>query len=162
MTHIDDPGADAPTELSPRPARPARVRRGRRRLIPWILTVGVVGAVVFLIANLLGDAALFFYNADEAVERRVELGDDRFRVQGTPIEGTIIESFRDDRPVVGFSITFGEVAIDVVHVGDPPELFQPGVPVVLEGAWTEGAAPIEDFDSRADGLRVTLEMPLRE
>ena len=75
-------------------------------MIPWLLTVGVVVAVVFLIANLLGDAALFFYNADEAVERRVELGDDRFRVQGTPLEDTIIEGFRGDQPVVVFSLVY--------------------------------------------------------
>ena len=116
------------------------------------MTVGVVVAVVFLIANLLGDAALFFYNADEAVERRVELGDDRFRVQGTPLEDTIIEGFRGDQPVVVFAIGFGEVTIDIVHVGDPPELFQPGVPVVLEGSWTEGAPAVDDFD----GLGLTM------
>ncbi len=150
MTDVDDTDSETPGRLSPHEARPSRVRRGRRRLIPWLLTVGVVVAVVFLIANLLGDAALFFYNADEAVERRVELGDDRFRVQGTPLEDTIIEGFRGDQPVVVFSLVFDEITIDVVHVGDPPELFQPGVPVVLEGSWTEGAPAVDDFDPRAD------------
>ena len=150
MTRIDDTDGEDRGALSPRTARPSRVRRGRRRLISWLMTGGVVVAVVFLVANLLGDAALFFYNADEAVERRVELGDDRFRVQGTPLEGTILEGFRGDQPVVVFAIGFGEVTIDVVHVGDPPELFQPGVPVVLEGSWTEGAPAVDDFPARAN------------
>ena len=119
-------------------------------MIPWLTTAGVVVAVLFLIANLLGDAALFFYNTDEAVERRTELGDDRFRVQGTPMEGTIVESFRGDQPVVVFSIVFDDVPIDIVHVGDPPELFQSGVPVVLEGSWVEGEPPVGDFEGRAD------------
>lgn len=136
-------------DLSPRPARPSRSRRVPR-LVPWLVTGAVVVAVVLLVANLLGDAALFFYNADEAVERRAELGDDRFRVQGTPVDNSVVETFRDDEPVVVFSITFDGVPIDVVHVGDPPELFQPGVPVVLEGSWIEGLPPLADFDPFAD------------
>jgi cytochrome c-type biogenesis protein CcmE len=148
VTGSGDAGEDAEaTDLSPRPPRPGR-RRGRRAL-PWLITVGVVVAVGLLVANLLGDAALFFYNADEAVARRVEVGDDRFRVQGTPVDD-IVETFRGDEPVVAFSIVFDEVPIDVVHVGDPPELFQPGVPVVLEGSWTEGSPPVEGFDALAD------------
>jgi cytochrome c-type biogenesis protein CcmE len=31
-------------------------------------------------------------------------------------------------------ISAGEV-VPVVHQGDPPELFKPGIPVVLEGRW---------------------------
>ena len=137
--------------LAPRAGRPARRSRGRgRRLVAWVVTLGVAGAVAFLVLSLLGDAALFFYNADEAVERRGELGDDRFRVQGTPVDNTVVESFRGDDPVVVFSIVFDEVPIDVVHVGDPPELFEPGVPVVLEGAWTRGDLPAGGFDGLAD------------
>jgi cytochrome c-type biogenesis protein CcmE len=37
----------------------------------------------------------------------------------------------------------------VVHAGDPPELFEPGIPVVLEGRW---AASGDHFDS--DAIRV--------
>ena len=87
-----------------------------------------------MIYNLLGDAALFFYNADEAVERRDELGSRRFKVQGTPMDDPVV-AFRDDQPVLVFTIEFNGAVVDVVHVGDPPELFQPGVPVVLEGFW---------------------------
>ena len=148
MTHLDDTETGE-SDLAPRPARAGR-RRGRR-IVPWLITIAVTVAIALLIANLLGDAALFFYNADEAVERRDELGDDRFRVQGTPVDNTI-ETFRGDEPVVAFSITFSGVPIDVVHVGDPPELFQTGVPVVLEGSWVAGDAPVDSFDSlAADG-----------
>jgi cytochrome c-type biogenesis protein CcmE len=149
---VTDPGGTNPEieqGLSPRPARPARSRRVPR-LVPWLVTAGVGVAVVLLVANLLGDAALFFYNADEAVARRSELGDDRFRVQGTPVDNTVIETFRGDEPVVAFSITFDGVPVDVVHVGDPPELFQPGVPVVLEGSWVQGPPPLADFSAVAD------------
>ncbi len=34
-----------------------------------------------------------------------------------------------------FTIAFNGVEVPVVHDGDPPELFEPGIPVVLEGHW---------------------------
>ena len=130
-----DAGSLAP--LTPRPLR--RFGRGRRWTAGLIAAAAAV-AVALLIGNLLGDAALFFYNVDEAVERRAELGSQRFRVQGTPL-GEPATVFRDDRPVLAFSIGFEGAVIDVVHAGDPPDLFQPGVPVVLEGSWRAGPSP---------------------
>ena len=51
-------------------------------------------------------------------------------------------AFRDDLPVLVFPIGFNGVVVDVVHTGDPPDLFQLGVPVVLEGAWERGSAGV--------------------
>ena len=43
---------------------------------------------------------------------------------------------QDDGPSVReFEVVFNEVAVDVAHEGDQPELFKPGIPVVLEGHW---------------------------
>jgi len=114
-------------------------------LLAGVIVVGSVLAVALLVSNLLGDAALFFYNADEAVERRAELGDQRFRIQGTPISEAS-ESFADtdDRVVLNFAISYEQATVDVVHAGDPPELFQAGVPVVLEGSWVQGSGPVAD------------------
>ena len=138
------------TTLEPRPPRPAGpVRSRRRRALSLAVIVAVAAAVTWLVAGLLGDAALFFYNADEAVERRDELGSERFRVQGTPVAGTIAETFFDDAPALAFTVGFEGALIDVVHTGDPRELFQPGVPVVLEGAWRLGPAPVDE-PARAD------------
>ncbi len=132
--------------LTPRPAPATGTRRRFRRIAAGVAAAAVAVAVVMLTANLLGDSALFFYNADEAVQRRDELGSQRFRVQGTPLEEPA-DGFAGDRPAIGFSIGFNAEVIDVVHIGDPPELFQPGVPVVLEGAWTRGVAPVGDGSS---------------
>ncbi len=121
--------------VTPRPLRP--VTR-RRRWAAAAVVVGVVVAVALLVNNLLGDAALFFYNVDEAVESRDELGSRRFRMQGTPV-GEAVETFDDDRPVLAFAVGFDGAVVDVLHSGDPPELFQPGVPVVLEGSWQPGS-----------------------
>ena len=138
---MDDAATDVQgAELSPLTPRPVRRSARTRRWIAALVIVGVAGAVALLVSNLLGDAALFFYNADEAVERRDELSAQRFRLQGTPVSDPV-ETFWGDRPVLAFAVGFNDVAVDVVHTGDPPELFQPGVPVVLEGAWQQGPGP---------------------
>lgn len=136
--------------LEPREVAPIADRR--RRLLPMgVLAVVLVG-LGFVLFQTLGDASLFFYNADEALERRTELDDQRFRVQGTPFgEPQSIELDRDGRleSAVVFPIRFEEAVIDVVHVGSPAELFQPGVPVVLEGRWVLGLP--EGVDSVPQG-----------
>ena len=132
--------ATADTELSPLTPRPGPRSTRARRSIALLVVVGVAAAVSLLITNLLGDASLFFYNADEAVERRDGLASERFYLQGTPISAPV-NTFWDDRPVLAFSVGFNGAVVDVVHTGDPPELFQPGVPVVLEGAWQLGPGP---------------------
>ena len=118
-------------DLPPVDVTPRAVRRPRRRLPVILALVAVLGALVFIAVKSLGDASLFFYNADEAVERRDELGDTRFRLQGTVEPGTV-DSSTDG---VTFTVVFNDVEVDVAHEGDPPELFQPDIPVVLEGHW---------------------------
>jgi cytochrome c-type biogenesis protein CcmE len=119
---------DAPElDLTPR-TEPAR----RRRALPAVVAlVAVLGALGFIAVKALGDASLFFLNADEAVAQRADLGDDRFRLQGTVVDDSVEET--DDG--VTFQVEFNDVTVDVVHRGDPPELFQPNIPVVLEGNW---------------------------
>ena len=138
-TGTEAPGS-AGTELSPLTPRPGPRSVRARRSIALVVVVAVAAAVSMLITNLLGDASLFFYNADEAVERRGELAAERFFLQGTPIAAPV-DTFFHDRPVLAFSVGYNGTVVDVVHTGDPPELFQPGVPVVLEGAWRRGPGP---------------------
>ncbi|MDG1412174.1 MAG: cytochrome c maturation protein CcmE [Acidimicrobiales bacterium] len=136
-------------DLAPQAPRPVRSRR--QRMVPVGIGISVVVAVVALVASLVG-GSLFFYNADEAVARRVDLGDERFTLQGAPIGCSITEGFNGEDPVVAFSVTFGGETVDIVHFGDPADLFQPDVPVVLDGAWVKGSAPVEGFDGvAADG-----------
>ena len=128
------------TGLSPLTPRPGPRSVRARRSVAALVVVAVAAAVSLLVTNLLGDASLFFYNADEAVERRDELAGKRFTLQGTPIAAPE-STFFHDRPVLAFGVGFNGVVVDVVHTGDPPELFQPGVPVVLEGVWRTGPGP---------------------
>lgn len=116
-----------------------RNETGGRRFDPSRLRLGIViavicGALAFLVLQGLGNATTYFYNADEAVERRDELGDDRFRLQGTVVPASVRQSGEQ----VDFRVEFACASVAVRHQGDPPELFADGIPVVLEGAYAGG------------------------
>jgi cytochrome c-type biogenesis protein CcmE len=125
-------GADAP--VTPRP------RRGtRRRWLP-LAVLGLVAVVLGVIVyNGLSDATLYFRNADEAVEQRADLGDRRFRLQGTVVGEPVYEG-----DTVDFTVAYNGVEVAVAHTGTPPDMFEPGIPVVVEGHWRDGA---DVFDS---------------
>jgi cytochrome c-type biogenesis protein CcmE len=57
---------------------------------------------------------------------------------GTVVPGTIAETGDGVR----FDITEGGATVRVVHHGDPPDLFEDGAPVVVEGRWRG-----DEFDS---------------
>ncbi len=120
-------------ELTPRTAPDPAGAPTRHRRSPWVygaLAVVLLGLAVVVYQGLTS-ASLYFYNADEAVEQQDDLGDKRFRLQGTVLGDTIEASDSG----VQFAVAFNGVVVDVRHAGDPPELFQPGIPVVLEGRW---------------------------
>ncbi|MFP5318403.1 MAG: cytochrome c maturation protein CcmE [Acidimicrobiia bacterium] len=101
--------------------------RNPRRL--WVAGAVVLAALGFLVFKGLGNATVYFRTADEAVAQRESLGERRFRIQGTVVAGSVRNAGND----VGFTIESNGVTVPVIHQGDPPELFQPGIPVVLEG-----------------------------
>ena len=122
MSSLQTDDADAVSSDAPSGA-------GRRRA--WIAFALIVGALGFLVFRGLGDAAVYFLTADEAVAQRETLGERRFRVEGRVVAGSV----RRTENGVSFRIREGGATVDVTHRGDPPELFQPGIPVVLEGRW---------------------------
>ena len=117
----------------------------------------VLGACAFLLVKGLGDATVFFKNADEVSSpaQREAMGTKRFRLQGTVVPATV--------KTVGDNVTFDvEYHCKVVHVrheGDPPELFKPGIPVVLEGAYVKGS---DVYDSDKIFVRHTSEYRVKE
>ena len=111
------------TSTGPAPGR----TQGRRRLI--IVGLVILAALGFLVFRGLGNATLYFRTADEAVAQRQSLGDKRFRIEGTVVAGTVHEAGN----ATAFNIESKGVVVPVQHQGDPPELFKPGIPVVLEG-----------------------------
>ncbi|MCP4852566.1 MAG: hypothetical protein GY900_12655, partial [Actinomycetia bacterium] len=72
------PEGDLIDDLTPVPTRPESGLVQRRPGAVVVLVV-LVAAVVAVLFQTLGDASLFFYEADRAVELRSELDGDRFR-----------------------------------------------------------------------------------
>ena len=113
-------------------AQPRRGLGSRRR----VLIAGLVlfALIAFLLTRALGNSVLYFRTAGEAVSQKAKLGTHRFRIEGTVVGDTVRQSGTSTL----FAIADGGTRVDVVHQGDPPELFKPGIPVVLEGRWDGG------------------------
>jgi cytochrome c-type biogenesis protein CcmE len=130
----DDPeSADAGEAPSGR-AVVVRQRGGLRSRRRQIIVFAVIAAALVILAfQGLGNATVFFKTADEAVAQKAKLGTHRFRIEGT---------VQNDVHLVGqnvaFTIANNGVTVPVVHHGDPPQLFKPGIPVVLEGRFEGG------------------------
>jgi cytochrome c-type biogenesis protein CcmE len=93
-----------------------------------VALAAIAAALIILFVNL-GQATQFFRTADQAVAQRAKLGHRRFRIEGTVVDGSVHTTGQQ----VAFVIESKGTRVDVLHTGDPPQLFKPGIPVVLEG-----------------------------
>jgi cytochrome c-type biogenesis protein CcmE len=117
-------------DLTPRPQAPRPPLH--RRIRNLVLLGVVVAALGFVLVRALTDARVFFYNVDEAVQKQHDLGDKTFRMHGVVVS----ELARDHQGVYRFRVSHGDVEAVVHHVGaEPTDLFEIGVPVVVQGRW---------------------------
>jgi cytochrome c-type biogenesis protein CcmE len=131
---IDDDleSADAsPLDLTPRDVAPRRRASGSRRWGGLIVLGVVVAGLGFVLFQGLTNATVYFYNVDEAVAKRSDLGTSRFRIQGNVIPSSV----DDEGQRMEFDLKYRDAVVHVVHTGDVPSLFKPAIPVVLEGAF---------------------------
>ena len=102
---------------------------GARRVLAVGGIVVLIAALGVVLFNGLTDAATFYYNVDEALERRDELDGQRFRMQGNVLgETTVVTSEGID-----FVIAYRDAELPVRNVGNPPELFNEEIPIIIEG-----------------------------
>jgi cytochrome c-type biogenesis protein CcmE len=92
----------------------------------------IVLALGFVLVSDLGDNLVFYLTPTEAVDQRADFPDgERFRLGGQVSEGSVLTTTEG----VSFVVTDGDRTINVVHTGAPPQLFQEGIGVVVEGTW---------------------------
>jgi len=118
-------------------------RKKRRVSFPALaLLVAVVAIGGFVMVQALGSATTFYRNADEAASQRESLGVKRFRLQGTVVPGTVVQTGDG----VTFEISYNGVPITIHHVGDPPEMFKENQAVLLEGHFDADGTNTYDSD----------------
>lgn len=103
------------------------MKRYAKFVIPAVVIAGVL---VVLMVNL--SSALVYFNTPSEVAARSG-GDERLRLGGRVVPGSVVPG---GDGMVAFDLEDCDVAVAVVHDGVPPQLFQEGIGVVVEGAWT--------------------------
>ena len=129
----DSIDAGPEVDLSPREQPPtgAPATSGARRWVGIVVVVAVVAGIGFVLFRGLSNATVFFYNADVAVQKRAETGDRRIRIQGNVVKESIVKLDHGVR----FDVKFNGVVVGIDNSSDPPDLFGPTIPVVVEGKW---------------------------
>lgn len=100
----------------------------KRRLV--LVGLVIVAALGFLIYKGLTSAIVFFKTANQALAERATLGNSTFQLEGTVVHHSV-HHLGGAR--VAFEVRQGGATIHVVNNGDPPQLFRPGLPVVVVG-----------------------------
>jgi cytochrome c-type biogenesis protein CcmE len=89
----------------------------------------LVGAFCFLLAKGLSSSIDYFETVDQAMAQKAMLGTRDFRLEGLVVPGTVHRA--------GDSVTFVAAGthdrVLVTNTGNPPQLFQPDIPVVVVG-----------------------------
>jgi cytochrome c-type biogenesis protein CcmE len=122
------------TELGDAPGAPAPApgRKGRRWLPAAVVGALLVGGAVVLFQGLT-NATVYFCNANEVGAKSGCEPGERFRLQGTVVDGSIVYDEAETRVVEQFLVAYGGVEIPVTYNGDPAGIFQENIPVVVEG-----------------------------
>ncbi len=118
---------------------PGGQRRRPRRWRLCVVGAVLVGAFAFLLVEGLGSSLNYFETVDQALAHKAMLGSQTFRLEGVVVPGTV----RRIRGGVAFVAAGTVHRVDVVNHGNPPQLFQPDIPVVVVGHFS-GSSFISD------------------
>jgi cytochrome c-type biogenesis protein CcmE len=132
----DEPGSGEAGTAPPAPRRRSitlspEQRRQRRRL--EVVGVIILAAIGFLIFKGITSAIVFFKTANEAVAQRATLGNSTFQLEGMVMPGTVRTIRGGSGTTVNFVVESSGVKVAVTNTGSPPQLFQPGIPVIVVG-----------------------------
>lgn len=120
-----------PVERPHRDPRPGFEGRPKRRF-PWrlgALGAVLVGAFCFLLVKGLAGSLDYFETVDQAISQKAMLGTKTFRLEGLVVPGTVHKT----RDGVNFVAAGTHDRVAVTNTGNPPQLFQPDIPVVVVG-----------------------------
>jgi cytochrome c-type biogenesis protein CcmE len=115
------------------PEAPAAAPPRRRRKVPWgfiVAGVAITAAVIYLIVANTSTTAAYYMTINEL--RGCHTCSGRIvRVAGDVMAGSVV---RDDATqTIRFSVTEGKDVLPVTYSGVVPDIFRPGITVVVEG-----------------------------
>ncbi|HTK11878.1 MAG TPA: cytochrome c maturation protein CcmE [Ktedonobacteraceae bacterium] len=116
-------------------------RRPRRRLPLSFLLVGIaiLGAVIYLVyANTQANAV--YYMTIPELKTCSMCTVQSVRVAGNVQKGSIVRNDQQDK--ISFSIVDGQQTLPVTYNGVVPDIFAPGIQVVVEGHYS-GSGPFQ-------------------
>jgi len=123
-TQTDLGGDEGPKGATPKPRK-----KGRRWLPAAVVAAVLVGGAVVLFQGL-SNATVYFCDADQVGAKGGCEPGERFRLQGTVDDGSVV---MQDDVVERFVVTYNGVSIPVSYQGEPAGIFREGIPVVVEG-----------------------------
>lgn len=115
-------------------------RRRRRLPIAFILGgLAILGAVVYLVYANTQANAVYYFTVSELQHCSI-CNTQSVRVAGAVEAGSIVHN--DQQQQIRFVISDGGHALPVVYSGVVPDIFRPGITVVVEGHYT-GQGPFQ-------------------
>ena len=102
------------------------VRRYWKFLVPAIVVLGVL---IVLLVTLSSN--LVYFRTPTELLTEVEPSDDRLRLGGQVVSGTVAEQ----GDTLLLTVTDGRESTAVEHAGVIPQLFEEGQGVIVEGTW---------------------------
>jgi cytochrome c-type biogenesis protein CcmE len=129
----------------------------RAKMIRSLIVLGVIlAALGFVLFKGATNSLEYFLTVQQANANRAKLGDQSFRMEGVVVPGSI----RTTPVGVDFTIRFNRSYDRVIDYGNPPQLFQPNIPVVIQGHF-QGDAFISDLIEVKHSSNYVAEHPNR-
>jgi cytochrome c-type biogenesis protein CcmE len=117
-----------------------KVRRAGKRWQLAIVALVILGAVGYLVYNGLR-TNVYYQTVSELQASGGENGR-QVRLAGNVVEGTIVRA--DGSSEIRFSVADTGGSLPVVYNGVVPDIFAPGIEVVLEGKYRPGTGFVAD------------------
>jgi cytochrome c-type biogenesis protein CcmE len=117
---------------------PTRTAPKRRRKLPWsflVAGVAVAGAIIYLVIANTGTAAEYYMTVAE-LQSCHSCSTQTVRVAGDVAANSIVHG--SGSQAIRFSIQDGGQALPVEYSGIVPDIFRPGIQVVVEGKLVSG------------------------
>ncbi|PIE36246.1 cytochrome c biogenesis protein CcmE [candidate division KSB3 bacterium] len=115
---------------------PPETAARKQRLRSIMLTLAVIGIIVYLIYSGMRDTMGYYLTVSELVGLAPQLAQGKLRVSGKVEEGSMTRG--PGGQTLQFVIVDAEAAMPVTYAGVVPDTLQHGKKVIIEGTYTSG------------------------